>query len=135
MATVKNKDTNPELIVRSHLFRAGYRYRLHAKALPGSPDIVLPRYRAAVFVHGCFWHGHTCSRGRRPQTNCDFWDSKLNQNIARDKGNQEALAQAEWRVFVVWTCQIDHDTDQLLTYLDEQRNRNGISGSSHSELS
>ena len=82
MAAVRGRDTGPELQVRKALFAAGYRYRLYAKELPGKPDLVLPRYRLAIFVHGCFWHGHTCSRGKRPGSNVSFWDAKLDANRA-----------------------------------------------------
>lgn len=105
MSRVKNKDTQPELRVRSLLHRLGYRFRLHRKDLPGKPDIVLPKYKSVVFVHGCFWHGHDCSRGRRPTSNVEFWNSKLDKNIERDELNQEFLGQLGWRVLTVWECE------------------------------
>jgi DNA mismatch endonuclease (patch repair protein) len=135
MAAVKNKNTTPELKVRSRLFRAGYRYRLHIRTLPGSPDIVLSRFRVAVFVHGCFWHGHTCPRGQRPQTNVDFWNAKLNQNLSRDRVNQLALQKAGWHVFIIWACQTDHDVERLLVYLDAQKGQHGVKKNLPSELS
>ena len=106
MARVKNKHTRPELQVRRLLHRMGYRFRLHRRDLPGAPDIVLPRYRTAIFVHGCFWHGHDCPRGRRPQTQTDFWDAKLNANIKRDQANREALEKNGWKVLTVWECNL-----------------------------
>lgn len=120
MAAVRGRDTKPEWAVRVLLFAAGYRYRLHRRDLPGSPDIVLPRYRVAVFVHGCFWHGHDCARGRRPTSNVDFWTAKLNGNIERDKRNQAALKSAGWRVIVIWACRIDKDYRKLSKLLERR---------------
>ena len=85
MAAVRGKDTKPEKLVRSQLFADGFRFRLHAKDLPGKPDIVLPRYGTAVFVHGCFWHGHDCPRGRRPASNTEFWNRKLDRRQCQSK--------------------------------------------------
>lgn len=105
MSRVKGRDTKPELLVRSIIHRLGYRFRLHAKNLPGRPDVVLPRHRKVVFVHGCFWHGHPgCRRAARPSTNREFWDKKIEGNIARDEANVEALRAAGWKVLVVWQC-------------------------------
>jgi DNA mismatch endonuclease (patch repair protein) len=110
MAAVKGRDTRPEKLVRSLLFRDGFRFRLHRRDLPGNPDIVLPRYRAIVFVHGCFWHGHNCRKGRqRPQTHRKFWNAKL---IA-----------GGWKVFTVWTCRTESDTRRVLAYLRRRRKR------------
>lgn len=118
MAAVKGRDTAPERRVRSALFKQGFRFRLHCKDLSGKPDIVLPRYRTAIFVHGCFWHGHDCRRGRqRPTTRRAFWDAKLNGNIERDRNNQAALKAEGWAVFVLWTCQLENDYQRLLAYL------------------
>jgi DNA mismatch endonuclease, patch repair protein len=107
MAAVRNKDTAPERAVRTALFSSGYRYRLHRRDLPGSPDIVLPRYRTAVFVHGCFLHRHDCPRGRRPASNVDFWNAKLDRNIARDRERTVALVALGWHVVTIWQCAID----------------------------
>jgi len=107
MRRVKGRDTGPELRVRKVLWALGARYRLHRKDLPGSPDIVLPGRRLAVFVHGCFWHGHDCARGARiPKTNRDYWTAKVGRNRARDARVQAALADAGWRVETVWECEI-----------------------------
>jgi DNA mismatch endonuclease (patch repair protein) len=106
MAAVKNKHTGIEREVRRQLFALGYRYRVHRRDLPGAPDIVFPRYMVAVFVHGCFWHGHDCPRGRRPASNIDFWNKKLDLNLERDGRNQSALAAAGWRAFVIWECSL-----------------------------
>lgn len=105
MAAVKGKDTAPEIVVRRTLHRLGYRFRLHRADLPGKPDIVLPRYRVVVFVHGCFWHGHDCKHGKRPTTRTDFWNRKLDANIARDRRNELRLQELGWSVTTIWECQ------------------------------
>jgi DNA mismatch endonuclease, patch repair protein len=105
MSRVKGRDTGPELLVRSVVHRLGYRFRLHGKELPGRPDLVLPRHRKVVFVHGCFWHGHRgCRRAARPSTNREFWDRKIEGNIARDAKNVRELRRQGWKVLVVWQC-------------------------------
>jgi DNA mismatch endonuclease (patch repair protein) len=105
MSRVKGRDTKPELLVRSIVHRLGYRFRLHGKGLPGKPDLVLPRHRKVVFVHGCFWHGHAgCRRAARPSTNREFWDRKIDGNVERDAANVKALGRAGWKVLVVWQC-------------------------------
>lgn len=105
MRRVKSRNTAPEMIVRKALTRLGARYRLHRNDLPGCPDIVLPGRRLAIFVHGCFWHGHDCTRGARvPKQNRDYWVAKVSRNRARDTANQSALAAAGWRVEIVWEC-------------------------------
>jgi DNA mismatch endonuclease (patch repair protein) len=107
MRRVKGKDTSPELKVRKALTRLGARYRLHRKDLPGSPDVVLPGRKLAIFVHGCFWHGHDCTRGARvPKTNREYWTAKVARNLARDARAQQALAEAGWRVEVIWECEL-----------------------------
>ncbi len=117
MAAVRGKNTKPELAVRSALFAAGYRFRLHRRDLPGSPDIVLPRYRLAVFVHGCFWHGHDCTRGRRPASNVEFWNAKLDRNRARDCASRTALEAAGWTVAIIWQCSVVQQIERLLQEL------------------
>lgn len=121
MAKVRGRDTRPELKVRRALFAAGFRYRLHARNLPGHPDIVLARYRTAVFVHGCFWHGHGCRRSRRPRSNQEFWDRKLDRNLARDRRSQEDLAKAGYRVFVLWECELPSAIEKLIQELADLR--------------
>src|ERR1700753_517439 len=107
MARVKGKDTRPELIVRRLLWRLGARYRLHRADLPGKPDIVLPARRLAVFVHGCFWHGHDCARGARvPKANRDYWVGKVGRNRERDAATREALTAVGWRVETIWECEL-----------------------------
>jgi DNA mismatch endonuclease (patch repair protein) len=121
MAAVRGKNTIPEKIVRTALFSAGYRYRLHRRDLPGSPDITLPRFHMAVFVHGCFWHGHGCARGRRPTSKTEFWNPKLDKNMERDQHNQALLRAAGWDVVVIWECRIDEGCRELMRRLDDQR--------------
>lgn len=105
MRAVKGANTRPEIALRKALFAQGLRYRLHAKGLPGKPDLVFPKYRAVVFVHGCFWHGHDCARGARiPKTNRAYWKAKIARNKARDKENARRLKALGWRVRVVWEC-------------------------------
>jgi len=104
MKTVKQTGTDVELVVRRGLHRLGLRYVLADKRLPGRPDLSFPRYRAVVFVHGCYWHGHDCNRGRAAQSNVSYWGSKIEQNKARDARIEATLRSRGWRVFVVWGC-------------------------------
>jgi len=107
MRRVKARDTLPEMTVRRALTRLGARYRLHRKDLPGSPDVVLPGRRLALFVHGCFWHGHDCARGARvPKQNRDYWTAKVARNRARDEAAVAALQAAAWRVETIWECEL-----------------------------
>ena len=107
MRRVKGKDTTPELKVRKALTALGARYRLHRKDLPGKPDIVMPGRGLAIFVHGCFWHGHDCARGARvPKQNRDYWLGKVGRNRARDAGSREALTALGWRVETIWECDL-----------------------------
>jgi DNA mismatch endonuclease (patch repair protein) len=107
MRRVKGRDTTPEMTVRKTLTRLGARYRLHRKDLPGRPDIVLPGRKLALFVHGCFWHGHDCARGARvPKQNRDYWVAKVGRNVARDGRSREALATLGWRVETIWECDL-----------------------------
>jgi len=117
MSRVSGRNTKPEIVVRSLLHNLGYRFRLHRKDLPGKPDIILPKHKKAIFVHGCFWHGHTgCSRSKRPSTNKEFWCEKLDKNIERDKETVDALRTLGWDVLIVWTCEVK-DKDKLKTKL------------------
>lgn len=107
MASVRSADTQPERVVRSIVHRMGYRFRLHVRGLPGCPDIVLPRHRKVIFVHGCFWHQHEgCSRSKLPSTNTIFWQQKLERNALRDAVVQRELAELGWAVLVVWACEL-----------------------------
>lgn len=106
MSRVKGRDTTPELIVRRMLYALGYRYRLHRKDLPGKPDIVFGPKKKVVFVHGCYWHGHNCLKGRLSKTNTSFWSEKIATNKARDRRNTRRLVILEWKVLVVWQCKL-----------------------------
>lgn len=114
MQNVKTKNTAPEIKLRSLLHKNGFRFRVNRKDLPGKPDIVLPKYRAVIFVHGCFWHGHDCPRGRRPQTNADFWNQKIDRNVIRDKSDASLLESLGWRVLIVWECEIKKKNEAVL---------------------
>jgi DNA mismatch endonuclease, patch repair protein len=108
MAAIRAKDTKPERIVRSALHRAGFRFRLHRKDLPGKPDILMPKYSAVIFVNGCFWHGHDCGRFRQPGgENAEFWREKIDRNRERDERVARELEAAGWRVLTVWECAIE----------------------------
>ena len=112
MRSVRSRDTGPELAVRHFLHRAGYRFRLHDRSLPGSPDLVLKRHRTVVFVHGCFWHRHPgCQRTTTPKTRRSFWESKFTANVARDTAAARALKTLGWKVIVVWECQTRSNGD------------------------
>lgn len=107
MRAVKGKNTKPEIAVRKLIWAAGHRYRLNARDLPGAPDIVMRPRKAAVFVHGCFWHGHDCKRGARmPKANAAYWRAKIARNMARDKAALAALKKQGWRALVIWECQM-----------------------------
>jgi len=133
MAKVHGKDTAIEKKVRSYLHEKGYRFRKHVAGLPGSPDIVLPKYKAAIFVHGCFWHGHSgCRKSRLPTTRHDFWEKKRRSNLERDAQKINELLKAEWRVAVVWQCALEkpvlfsQTVDELIRWIS--------SGSSQCEI-
>ncbi len=107
MRAVKGKDTTPELIVRRMTHAMGYRFRLHRKDLPGKPDLVFPKFRKVIFVHGCFWHGHDCVRGARiPKANTEYWRSKITRNCLRDTANVAALKSLGWRTAIIWECEL-----------------------------
>lgn len=106
MAGIHGKDTVPEMIVRRLVHSLRYRYRLHVRDLPGNPDLVFPKHKKIIFVHGCFWHRHRCRKGRSlPQTRTEFWEDKLTRNKQRDERNRLALRRGGWKVLVVWECQ------------------------------
>ena len=109
MSKVNQKDTKPELIVRHFLFANGFRYRKNVKKLPGSPDIVLSKYKTVIFVNGCFWHGHECRAGRRPTSNKLYWDNKIESNIKRDDDKISQLEALGWRVLIIWQCEIKNE--------------------------
>lgn len=107
MAAIKGKDTKPEMIVRKYLFSRGLRFRVQVRKLPGTPDIVLPKYKTAIFVNGCFWHGHEgCKYFRLPKSNVEFWREKIERNIERDRESMQALFDLGWKVIRVWECEL-----------------------------
>ena len=106
MSRIRGRDTAPEIVVRKIIHALGFRFRLQRRDLPGTPDVVLPRHRTAIFVHGCFWHRHPgCSRATTPKTNGDFWHAKFDRNVERDRAAVQALQAVGWRVEVVWECE------------------------------
>ena len=125
MSRVRGRDTKPELTVRRLVHRMGYRYRLHRRDLPGTPDLVFPRRKKAIYVHGCFWHRHpdpACKLARLPKSRLDFWKPKLEGNRCRDEESQAKLRELGWNVLVVWECQIarsDHLENTLREFLEE----------------
>jgi DNA mismatch endonuclease (patch repair protein) len=104
MSQIRGKDTKPEQLVRQGLFALGFRYRLHLRELPGCPDLVFPKHRAVIFVHGCLWHGHECHMFRWPSTNADFWQRKITTNRANDSKAAAGLKELGWRVLTIWEC-------------------------------
>ena len=110
MSRIKSKDTKPEMVIRSKLHKAGYRFRLHVKGLPGKPDIVLPKHNTIIFVNGCFWHRHEgCEYAYKPKTRVDFWNQKLNRNIKRQGEVIKELRDLEWKVLVIWECEVSNE--------------------------
>lgn len=118
MSRIRGKDTSPEIRVRKLLHKLGYRFRLHKKNMPGSPDIVLPKYRTVFFVNGCFWHGHSCKKGQfHPKTNVEFWSKKIQSNRARDKKVIGELTKIGWNVGVLWECKMNNEAKLLESIL------------------
>ena len=117
MAAVRSTNTKPEVFIRKLLHGAGFRFLLHDKRLPGRPDLVFPRYKAAIFVHGCFWHGHNCHLSKAPKTRPDFWASKIESNRTRDAVAYKALRNAGWRVAEIWECSLKGKSRLSLTSL------------------
>ena len=115
MSAIKSKNTKPEIAVRKLLHSMGYRFRLHRKDLPGSPDIVLPKYKTVIFVHGCFWHRHeNCKYATTPKTRKEFWEKKFRENINRDNLNQANLSLKGWKIIIIWECQLKGDIKPLI---------------------
>jgi DNA mismatch endonuclease (patch repair protein) len=107
MSRIKGKDTKPEMLVRKFLFSKGFRYRIHVKDLPGKPDIVLPKYKTVIFIHGCFWHGHEgCKYFVMPKTRTEWWAEKINKNISNDKKHYQLLTEQGWKILNVWECEL-----------------------------
>ena len=131
MSCVTSKDTKPEKIVRSYLHRAGFRFRLHAKGLPGKPDLVLAKHKTVIFVHGCFWHRHPkCKRASTPKARREFWTEKFKKNVRRDKLNYEKLKEQGWHVILIWTCTLEKIKNREETLQNLARTLTRMSGKS-----
>jgi DNA mismatch endonuclease (patch repair protein) len=122
MSKVSGKDTKPEMLVRRYLFSKGFRYRKNVKDLSGKPDIVLPKYRTIIFIHGCFWHGHEyCEAAKLPTSNVDYWTMKISSNVTRDIQHQEKLKTLGWNVIVIWECELKiKNREKRLTLLIDE---------------
>jgi DNA mismatch endonuclease (patch repair protein) len=121
MSKIRSKDTLPELLIRKALWRMGYRYKLHYKLLPGKPDIVIIKHKIVIFVHGCFWHRHeNCIEASRPKTNSEYWETKINRNIDRDRKHQEEIKQLGWKVIIIWECDVKKDIEENIKLLEKQ---------------
>lgn len=116
MSGIRGKDTKPEMIVRRALHKAGFRYRLHVKDLPGKPDIVLPKYRTVIFVHGCFWHKHNCKYFKWPKTRPDFWKEKIEGNVERDKKHLSMISSMGWKSLIIWECEIKENSKSVVEH-------------------
>jgi DNA mismatch endonuclease (patch repair protein) len=123
MASIKSKNTKPEILIRKELHARGYRYRLHNENLPGKPDIVFPMYAAVIFINGCFWHGHNCHIFKAPRSNIDFWESKISRNKQRDTEHENKLTSMGWRIGVIWECSVSGKTrlnfDSLVKLIED----------------
>ena len=115
MSSIRGKNTKPELLIRRALHARGFRYRIHDKNLPGKPDLCFPKYKAVVFVHGCFWHSHDCSLFKWPKSNAAFWRDKITANAKRDQKHCQALSNRGWRVLTVWECAVKGQKDQNIS--------------------
>jgi DNA mismatch endonuclease, patch repair protein len=123
MSKIKGKETKPEILIRKFLFSEGFRYRINDERYPGKPDLVLPKYKTVIFIHGCFWHGHEgCKASKLPATNAEFWEKKISDNIVRDRKNVEKLEDEGWNVITVWQCEIKSKAkrEERLKFLVEQ---------------
>jgi len=127
MSRVRGKDTTPEMVVRRVAHGLGFRYRLHRKDLPGKPDLVFPKLRSVIFVHGCFWHRHGCKKATTPKSNTDFWLAKFERNVERDNQNKADLRAQGWRVKTIWECEtreIEALTREVQDFLSDQQAAN-----------
>ncbi|MGB8955687.1 MAG: DNA mismatch endonuclease Vsr [Tumebacillaceae bacterium] len=119
MSAIRSKNTKPEIKVRKTLHKLGYRFRLHRKDLPGKPDVVLPKHRMAVLVHGCFWHQHGCRKSSVPKQNAEYWMTKLQRNVERDEQAVEELQKKVWEVTVIWECKLEKGIEELVERLGD----------------
>jgi DNA mismatch endonuclease (patch repair protein) len=134
MAGIRGKDTKPELLIRRELHRLGFRFQLHRSDLPGKPDMVFPRYRAAVFVHGCFWHGHDCNLFKWPKSREEFWKAKIHQNKRRDEKALQELVRKGWRVAGIWECSLKGANRRGLDFVVNRTVNWLTSGETHLEI-
>lgn len=126
MSRIRGKDTKPEMLLRSELFKKGLRYRVHVKKLSGKPDIVFTKYKLVIFVHGCFWHLHpSCREGRLPKTKLDYWAPKLLRNVERDTAHVQELTKAGWTVLTFWECEIESSLKNAVKHIIRQLNKRG----------
>lgn len=124
MSRIKGKDTKPEKIVRSNLFKNGFRFRKNDSRFPGKPDVVLPKYKTVIFVNGCFWHQHSgCKQATMPKSNTEFWEKKLNRNVEKDKENISAIKSMGWNAIVIWECEINKNFEQVMKSVIEEIRR------------
>lgn len=124
MSRIKGKDTKIEVIVRQYLFSKGYRFRKNDKRYPGKPDIVLPKYKTAIFIHGCFWHRHSgCKNATVPKTRTEFWNDKFEKNVRNDRIKQEQLEQMGWKVIIIWECELEKNFLQTMEALESELQR------------
>ena len=129
MSKVKSKNTKPELLVGTLLFSRGFRYRTNDKRYAGTPDLVLPKYKTVIFIHGCFWHGHTCKKGTLPNTNVKFWQGKIARNKERDERNRKTLINSGFRVIIIWECELKNKVlreERLLRLIAEIKDKNAV---------
>lgn len=139
MSGIKGTNTKPELIVRKALFKKGFRYKLHDKILPGKPDLVLPKYNAVIFIHGCFWHRHNCHLFKWPSTRPDFWKTKINRNVEVDITNYKQLKSQGWYILTIWECALKGKTkrslndviDKTIHWLEYEIRNKQITGQKH----
>lgn len=125
MSKVKSKNTKPEILVGTFLFSKGFRYRKNDKRYAGTPDLVLPKYKTVIFIHGCFWHGHVCKKGTLPNTNVEFWQGKIARNKEHDEKNRKTLIRSGFRVITIWECELKNKTlreERLLRLVAEIKN-------------
>lgn len=120
MRAIKSQNTRPEILIRKGLHAAGFRYRLHAKDLPGKPDMVLPKYKALIFINGCFWHGHRCHLSHIPKTRTEFWLAKISANMNRDVLTHQRLMKTDWRIALIWECAIRGKTKLGIQFLIDE---------------
>ena len=116
MSKISGKETKPEIFIRKFLFSKGFRFRKNDKRYPGKPDIVLPKYKTIIFIHGCFWHGHNCPAGKLPETNREFWKNKIQGNIIRDQNNIKELKSLGWKIITIWQCEINNKLNRLKAF-------------------